>query len=213
MQVWPALHETPQAPQFAADVVKSAHTPAQSVVPVRQAQALLTHTRAPEQIWPQNPQLVLSLVRSTQEFPQRASPDPHAAEQVPRLHTSPPVQRLPHEPQLAPLDWRLTHALPPPPGPPIVMQAVSPAGHMHEPPMQGAPVGQAFPQLPQLAFDVCRSTQAVPPLPPAHAVSPVEHPATHVPPEHMSPPGQRFPQPPQLRGSVWGSVHCVPQSV
>jgi hypothetical protein len=86
-QVWPGLHAVPHAPQLAFDVFKSAHTPAQSVVPAVHWQALFTHTRAPAQICPQKPQLVLSLVRLTHELPQRASPEPHAAEHMPALHT------------------------------------------------------------------------------------------------------------------------------
>jgi hypothetical protein len=199
-------------PQLAFEVVKSAHTPAQSVVPVGHAQALLTHTRLPPQTCPQKPQLVLSLVRFTHELPHRASPDPHAAEHCPMLHASPPMQPFPHDPQFAALDCKSAHTNPGPPLP-MVMQAVSPAGHMHAPCMQGAPVGQAFPQAPQLAFDVCRSTHVMPPRPPMHAVSPVEQPCTQLPVVHMLSPGHRLPQPPQFLGSVCVSVHWTPHRV
>jgi hypothetical protein len=200
-------------PQLALDVVRSAHTPAQSVVPEGQAQLLFTHTRLAPQICPQNPQLVLLFVRFTHELPHRASPEPHAAEHMPMLQVSPIVQRLPHDPQLPPLDCRSTHAMPPPPGPPIVMQAVSPAGHIHEPFMQGAPVGHWFPQPPQLAFDVSRSTHVMPLRPPGQEVNPVEQPVAQLPATHMLPPPQRLPQPPQFLGSVWVSVHWTPQRV
>jgi hypothetical protein len=204
--VWPALQVTPQAPQFAFAVFRSAHTPAQSVVPGEHAQLAFMHTRAPAQFCPQKPQLCLSLVRSTHEDPHRASPVEHAGPHAPPLHTSAPRQRVPQAPQLFASDERSTHALPPRP---IPMHSVSPAEHEQEPPMQGAPVGHAFPQLPQFAFDVWTLTHAAPPPGPApsHMVSPVEQPMTHAPAEHIEPPGHRLPQPPQLRGSVCVSVH------
>jgi hypothetical protein len=205
------------------DVFKSAHTPAQSVVPAVHAQLLFTQISAPVQICPQNPQLALSLVRLTHELPQRASPAPHAGEHTPALHTVPPRHRLPHIPhipQLAPFDWRSAQtAPPPPPPPPPPMHAVWPAGHMQEPPMQGAPAGHAFPQAPQFPFDVCRSTQVMPPPPPpkppppAQSVRPVEQPMTHVPAVHIVPAGQRLPHPPQFRGSICVFVQVTPQRV
>jgi hypothetical protein len=215
--VCPGEHASPQAPQFAFDVFRSAQTPAQSVVPGLHAQLLFMHTSAPAQICPQNPQLFLLLVRSTHELPHRASPEPQAAEHVPALHACPPMHRLPQAPQLVALDCRSTQTFARPPGPPpIPMHSVSPAAHMQEPPMHGAPTGHALPQLPQFVFDVWRSTQVIPPPPippPMQAVRPVEQPITHDPAEHIVPPGQRLPQPPQLRGSVCVFVHCTPQSV
>jgi hypothetical protein len=86
-QVCPGLQVMPQAPQFAFAVFRSAHTPAQSVVPAGHAQLLFTHTRLPAQFWAQNPQLCLSLVRSTQAFPHRASPVEQAGPQVALLQT------------------------------------------------------------------------------------------------------------------------------
>jgi hypothetical protein len=89
------------------------------------------------------------------------------------------------------------------------MHSVSPAGHMHEPSMHGAPAGHTFPQLPQFVFDVSRFTHASPPMGPApvQRLNPVEQPMTHEPALHIEPPGQRMPHPPQLRGSVCVSVH------
>jgi hypothetical protein len=77
----------PQLPQSAALVARSAQTPEQSVVPAGQAQLLFEQMRLPAQTCEQNPQLFLSFWRSTQVLPQRARPEPQAAEQVPALHT------------------------------------------------------------------------------------------------------------------------------
>jgi hypothetical protein len=73
----PGAQALPHAPQFAALVLRSAQMPEQSVVPFGQAQLPLAHTRLPAQIWEQNPQLLLSFVRSMHALPQRASPAPH----------------------------------------------------------------------------------------------------------------------------------------
>jgi hypothetical protein len=100
MQLWPGLHAVPQLPQFAALVLRLAHTPAQSVVPAGQAHAPLSQMSAPPQTSAQKPQLFLSVRRSTQASPHLASPDPHVIEHVPELHTCPPMHMLPHAPQL-----------------------------------------------------------------------------------------------------------------
>ncbi len=62
--------------------------------------------RFPAQICEQKPQLSLLVCKLTHELPHRASPGLQPPVQLPRSHTVPPVQRLPHEPQLLPLDWR-----------------------------------------------------------------------------------------------------------
>jgi hypothetical protein len=207
--VWPGLHEVPHAPQFALDVCKSAHVPAQSVVPGAQAHALFTHTRVPEQICPQNPQFLGSLVRSTHELPHCASPEPHAAEHIPALHTSERRQRFPHDPQSVDADWRFTQTE----LPPMPMHSVSAAGHMQAPPMQGAPIGHWLPQPPQLPLEVCVLTQVIPPMPPGQSVRPVEQPMTQLPAVHIVPPGHRLPHPPQFRGSVCVLVQFTPHMV
>ena len=79
----------PQAPQFCGFLVRSTHSPAQLVVPVGQAHWAFWQTRFPPHTCWQNPQLDLSLFRSTHWLPHLASPDPHAIEQSPRLHTWP----------------------------------------------------------------------------------------------------------------------------
>lgn len=93
----------PQLPQFAALDVRSAHTPAQSVVPLGQAQSPFEHVRLLAQICAQNPQLSLSVSRFTHWLPHFARPEPQTIEQVPVLQTSPPVHRFPHVPQFAAL--------------------------------------------------------------------------------------------------------------
>jgi hypothetical protein len=144
----PAAHDVPQVPQLAALDVRSAQTPAQSVVPLGQAQSPFEQVRLLAQICEQKPQLSLSVRRSTHWLPHLASPDPQVIEQVPVLQTSPPVHRLPHVPQLAALVWRSTHSeLPMKP-----VHSDSPVGHEQVPPEQLPPAGQAFPQLPQSAL-------------------------------------------------------------
>ena len=118
--------------------------PAQSVVPAWHAQSPFAQTRLPRQICEQNPQLFLSVCRSTQALPQRASPEPQLVAHVPALQTSPNMQRLPQLPQLRGSDCRITHT--PPRGP---LQTTSPGAHKHVPFMHVAPAAHALPQLPQ----------------------------------------------------------------
>jgi hypothetical protein len=209
----PAAQDVPQVPQLAALVARSAQTPPQSVVPLGQAQAPLEQMRLPAQSSEQKPQLFLSVRRSTHELLHLARPDPHVIEQVPVLHTEPPMQAVPQLPQSMALVWRLTHVR----RPMKPVHAVSPAGQAQVPPVHVPPVGHALPQAPQSALLVWRFTQAMPPMPmpmpAAQAVSPVGQPMVHVPFTHVSPPGQRVPQDPQLRGSVPVLVHAPSQLV
>jgi hypothetical protein len=197
---------------LAALEVRSAQTPAQSVVPLGQAQSPFEQVRLLAQICAQNPQLSLSVRRSTHWLPHFASPDPQVIEQVPVLQTSPPMQRLPHVPQFAALTWRSTHCSFP-------MKSVhieSPVGQMQVPLEQLPPAAQALPQLPQSALLVSRFTQTimVPIIPPpVQSVRPVAHPAVQVPPTHEFPDPQPLPHEPQLRGSVSVSVQVPLQLV
>jgi hypothetical protein len=84
--VCPGWHALPHVPQFALLVCRSAQTPLQSVVPEAHAQVPPLQTRFPEQIWPQKPQLVLSVCRSTHALPQRARFEEQFGEHVPMLH-------------------------------------------------------------------------------------------------------------------------------
>jgi hypothetical protein len=215
-QCCPAAHVVPQLPQFAALVVRSAHTPAQSVVPDGHAQSPFEHTRFPAQLCAQKPQLFLSFWRSTHALPHFASPEPQLAEHAPALHTWPIMQRVPQAPQSLALVWRSTHVLPIIGPMPMPVHAVSPEGQEQAPPEHVPPNGHAVPQAPQLALLVCRSTHVVPiigPMPPVHAVSPVGQPAVHTPFTQVLAMPQWVPHAPQLRGSVSVSVHWPPQLV
>ncbi len=102
----------PQAPQFCPFVVRSTHSPLQSVVPDGHAHAPPLHTRLPAQTCWQKPQLVLSFCRSTQVLPHLARPEPQDVAHAPALHTFPRRQRLPQLPQLALLVCRFTQVFP-----------------------------------------------------------------------------------------------------
>lgn len=156
---------------------------------------------------PQSPQLVLSLVRSTQALPHFASPSLQPAEHVPSLQTSPFAQAFPHVPQLRTLVWRSsqTCTVPPPPPPPppnVSVQTVSPVGHVHAPSLHVPPFGHALPHDPQLLMLVSKSTHALPPPPNPppvlHDVRPVAQPAVQTPLTHESSGEQRFPHAPQF---------------
>ncbi len=110
VQVWPVPQPVPQAPQFVALVVRFTHTPAQLLIPVAQAHWPPLHTRLPPQVCWQNPQLFLSVPKSTQELPQRASPEPQATEQFPSEQTCPGEHRVSQAPQCWALLCKLTHA-------------------------------------------------------------------------------------------------------
>src|SRR5438128_1414067 len=104
------------------------------------------HTRLPAQMLAHRPQCISSLERSTQELPHSASPGSQLALHAPLSQTWPIGQRLPHVPQLLPLDERSTQMPPPKPPPPPPMHSVVPAGQMHLPIWQVAPLGQKLPQ-------------------------------------------------------------------
>lgn len=201
----------PQLPQSALDDVRSAQTPAQSVVPAGHTQAEFVHTKLLAHACPQKPQLPLSFVRSTHDVPHLAMPAPQFTAHAPLLQTCPPVHRLPHMPQLLPSELTSAHVpAPPPPIPKPPMHAVSPVGQLQLPPLHVAPFGHTLPQPPQSRVFVCVSTHA--PFMP-HDVSPVGQPAVHVPLTHWLPGPQRFPHVPQLRGSLVVSVHTPLQLV
>jgi hypothetical protein len=196
----------PQPPQFAALVRRLAQTPAQSVVPVGQAQLLFTQTSCPAHTWAQNPQLSLSFWRFTQLLPQRASPEPHAAEQVPLEQTWPAAQRLPQVPQLVVLVSRSTQVVIPPM--PMPVQAVSPAGQ----PAAQAPLTQVWaavqrlPQEPQFRASLPVSVQI-----PLQLVSPP--PQAQAPFVQLAPVPHTVPQAPQSLGSLVRSTHALEQLV
>jgi hypothetical protein len=85
------------------------------------------------------------------ELPATSRTVPFALRHVPPMHVWPAWQRLPHDPQLAPLVWRFTHA---------PAQLVSPLPHtrVQTPLTHDCPAAQALPQAPQLAVLDCRST-------------------------------------------------------
>lgn len=109
MQVNPAPHALPHAPQFALSLVVSTQLPEQVVFPPVQAHAPLWQVVPPEQVLEHPPQLLLSLWKSTQTPPQIDWPAAQA--HVPLWQVLPPVQARPHEPQFALSVERFTHVL------------------------------------------------------------------------------------------------------
>ena len=170
--------------------------------------------------------------------PQSIAPAGHR--HAPAPHDLPPVQTLPHPPQLMGSVLVSTHAVP---------HRVS-VPQLHAPAVQLSPAGQTLPQLPQFFASVPTSTQA-----PEQFVVPVGHVAAQAPaaqtgevPLHTLPhspqfwgssrvstqdepqsfvpvgqpqlpatqtwpDGQALPQAPQLAASVWRFVHCPAQKV
>jgi hypothetical protein len=128
------------------------------------------------------------------------------------LHATPPVQMVPHEPQLRLSVDVSTHELKLLPKNAIV-HAVNPLLHTmppslvaHVPPEHTALPLQRLPQEPQLLLSVCVLTQALP-----HCVSPA--PQEQLPLLHAPPVGHWCPQLPQFTASVCRSTHALLQLV
>jgi hypothetical protein len=81
-------------------------------------------------------------------------PSPHTAgfTQLPAVQVAPPVQALPHVPQLELSVWVFTQAL---------LQSVCPEPHTQPPVWQVEPEGQILPQVPQLLLSVWVFTQVL----------------------------------------------------
>lgn len=152
----------PQAPQLLGSEVRSAQLPLpQSVWPPGQLAAAHWPFWQPgwfTQTVPQAPQLLLSVLTSTQACPQTCWPFGQAAVQTPFSHASSPAQALPQAPQLS-------AALP------RLVQALS---------QQTRPFEQALPQMPQLFESDVVSVQTPPQaVPPGQGLA-----ATHLPFSH-----------------------------
>jgi hypothetical protein len=87
------------------------------------------------------------------------------------------------------------------------LQSALPAGHLHAPPTQLAPDGQALPHAPQLVLLVIVSTHDVP-----HCVSD-PHPDEHMPALHTCPVLHTCPHIPQLPASEDVGTHAPLQTV
>jgi hypothetical protein len=159
---------------------------------------------------PHDPQLLGSLEVLVQTpgllavMPQTTSVPGHAP-QAPAAHGCPTAHSLPQAPQLLASVCSFTQAPAPLPLPPIVtmlpVQSVSPAGHVHAPPVHVAPVSHTNPQAPQLfGSDIVLTQPAAP-----HAVVPALH--LQTPAVQVVLAGQTMPHPPQLRLSVCVLVH------
>jgi hypothetical protein len=169
----PMPHLVPQPPQFWLLSFKLTQLPCppkdrppHCVRPDGQAHVPLLQATPPEQTVPHEPQLRLSVERSTHDvaLPPKKPKNAHAVN--PLLHTMPaspvahvppeqtelPLHRVPQEPQLVLSVCVFTHALP---------HCVSPAPQEQLPPLHVAPVGHWWPQLPQLNASVCMLTHAL----------------------------------------------------
>jgi hypothetical protein len=211
VQACPAAHVVPQVPQLAPSVERSAHVPAQFVVPEGHPHAPFVQMRLLPQICEQSPQFCLLVCRSAHDA---MTPVPHSVKpeavqriaQTPSLHSgSAPEQRSPQVPQFR-VSLVTSTQLPNPPKWPA--HCVSPVGHAQVPSVQRTPPAHAVPQAPQFLLSVDRSTQVVP-----QSVSPVSQVPLHAPATQVVPRMQRMPQPPQFAGSVSVSVHDAPQRI
>ena len=116
----------------------------------------------------------------------------------PALQAWPPMQLVPHAPQLVRLVMVSTHSVP---------QSVWPEGQPQLPFVHSRPAGQTVPQAPQLASSVASVTQAAP-----QAVVPGSHMALQAPIEQNWPP-QLVPHVPQFAGSDCVSMQAPLQLV
>ena len=179
------------------------------------------------QVWstshwvPQAPQLLSSLVVSTQSPLQlvlsgSVSQGPWSSAQLPASHIWPVSQAVPHAPQLAMSLWRSTQSLSQ-----LVLgaQAAPPASGGAEPPSAGVvplhapflqtwPVVQALPQAPQLFLSEVVFTQLLP-----HWVLGAGHWPLQVPAVQVWPAVHFLEQLPQWLMSVWVSTQVPLQSV
>jgi hypothetical protein len=228
-QLLPGAQVTPQKPQLLGSLLSSTHTPPQLTVgawqimppqapppSVNSQQAPFWQTLKPGgQTTPQPPQLLMSLVVSTQVVPalqQVSTPGqpvivqfPVVIVQKPLTQESPPGQTLPQKPQLLGslpvLTSQPSGILPSQSAKPGLQAVIAQAALWHEvDPLGTGP--QAMPQPPQLLSSAVTLAQRTPQQTcvPGQPVAPQG--PTHWPPEQLSPAGQTFPQAPQLLGST-----------
>jgi hypothetical protein len=151
----------PHEPQWSWLVITSVQTPPHTLSGASQVQLPAAHTSRPEQLTPQAPQFVASLVTSRHDTePSPAVQRMLGAGQVsthdPSRHSSVVAQLTPHPPQLAASLVRSTHAAP---------QREVPLGHVvgpQPPAKHDSSASHALSQLPQCAPSVIGSTQAPP---------------------------------------------------
>jgi len=160
------------------------------------------------QACPQAPQLLTSLVTSTQPYPQSWVPLGHwqvLATQTWAWTPSPGLaaeQVLPQAPQLAALVVESTHWL---------EQTTSPPGHveLHDPSTQASLAPHVTPQPPQFLGSECGSMQLR-----LHTIWPaVGHVEVHAAFTQSCVLLHAIPQPPQLLTSLLPSTHCPPQLI
>jgi hypothetical protein len=133
---------------------------------------------------------------------------------VPLLQATPPVQMVPHEPQLRLSVDVSTQLVVLPKKKPMVVHAVSPLLHTtppaspiaHVPPEHTVLPWQRVPHDPQLVLSVCVLTHVAP-----HCVSPA--PQEQLPLLHVPPVAHWCPQLPQLSESLCVSTHALLQLV
>jgi superoxide dismutase, Fe-Mn family len=92
-------HTVPHAPQFAGSVFGFEHLPPQSMVPLGQPHAPITHACVAGHALPQPPQLAASVLVLMQRPSQNAVPIGQLDSQPPPRHTWPGSQALPQAPQ------------------------------------------------------------------------------------------------------------------
>jgi hypothetical protein len=163
------------------------------------AQAPEKQTPAAGQTFPQEPQFVMSVARSTHRSPQRCWLAGQVGAQAPALQVVPGSQAWPHAPQCAESDARSAH-VPPHRVPPAPVHVAA-----HVPAAQAQPAAQAFPQAPQFAGSLRVSTQRASTLLPQVASGAAQE-GAHVPAEHTCSGPQAFPQAPQFAGSLRAST-------
>jgi hypothetical protein len=195
MQIWPAGHTVPQAPQFLLSLLVSLQTPLQSVN--AQVHALETHVSAPAHALEQLPQWAASLVRSVHVPLQLVLPVGQA--QVELEQIMPPVQAVVQLPQWVLSVFGSTHA---------PEHVIVPLLQTQVPPVQSSPEVHALPHEPQLSWLVERSMQT-----PKHLVSPVVQSFSQLAPMHPSPVAHFTPQAPQFSTSVVRVTHLLPHFV
>jgi len=96
------LHCTPQSPQFELLFITSVHVLPHSFCPdTVQEQVPPAHVVPPEQTWPHDPQLFMSVLTVAHTpFEHSIVPPGHVVEHVPFAQTCPLEHACPHEPQL-----------------------------------------------------------------------------------------------------------------
>jgi hypothetical protein len=159
------------------------------------------HVRPVEHVFPQPPQLLLSVCSSTH----RPAPVPHTTSgaghtHAPAVQLAPLAQLIPQPPQLASSVCVSTHT--PVPAP----QTAPLPGHAQTPSAQTAPLAQVIPHPPQLVFSSNEFTQL-----PSHSNWPGGH--LQVPAAQLVAVGHIFPHSPQFSGSVVSSTQAPPHTL